>query len=1436
MGSRNQNKPPANPPRSPSRKKENLDEPPLDKRRKIGGKMVGPANAAGRAQRQVFSDVNADPNQTAGSGASDCGGDRVEFTREDVVALLNEKMKAKDKLNYKERTEFTNQYIKKLKTCIKWFQEVEEGYRVEQEQLKSAIESAERVHSESETQWKAKEEQLSNVIAEHREMISALEEKLKKEEADKLAALDSYKKETDARHTSEMAHKSVLEELEKARAEVSNFNQQVTSLQDTNKRLQEYNTSLQQYNSKLQGDAAAAAETIERVQKEKTAMMENLSGLRIHNTLLQEQLTSSRSSQEEAIKQKEVLSGELGCLRAELHQVRDERDLQTTQIQAMSSEIARFTEFTGKSTVELENLTTKTNVLEETCSSQREQIRLLQHQLASANEKLKMADLTTLDTRTEFEAQKKLVEDLQNRLADAELQIVEAEKLRKKLHNTILELKGNIRVFCRVRPVLSDDDCNGMEAAIAYPTSLEYQGRGIDLLQGGKYWQKYAFSFDKVFDHGASQQDVFVEISQLVQSALDGYKVCIFAYGQTGSGKTYTMMGRPEAATQKGLIPRSLEQASVLEIYNETIRDLLCVNRAGGYDFNGGPAKQYSIKHDANGNTFVSDLTIIDVCSSKEVSMLLRQAAQSRSVGKTQMNEQSSRSHFVFTLRISGVNEAINKSLSSLSDVIFALAKKEEHVPFRNSKLTYLLQPCLGGDSKTLMFVNISPEKKENLDEPPLDKRRKIGGKMVGPANSAGRPHRQVFSDVNADPNQTAGSGASDCGGDRVEFTREDIVALLNEKLKQKDKLNYKERTEFTNQYIKKLKSCIKWFQEVEEGYQVEQEQLKSAIESAERVHSESETQWKAKEEQLSNVIAEHREMGFALEEKLKEEEAEKLAAMDSYKKETDARHASEMAHKTVLEELEKARAEISNFNQQIISLQDINKRLQEYNTSLQQYNSKLQGDAGAAAETIERVQKEKTAMMENLSSLRIHNTLLQEQLTSCRSSQEEAIKQKEVLSGELVCLRVELHQVRDERDLQTAQIQALNSEISRFTEFTGKSTVELENLTTKTNVLEDTCSSQREQIRLLQHQLASANEKLKMADLTTLDTRTEFEAQRKLAEGLQNRLADAELQIVEAEKLRKKLHNTILVFDHGASQEDVFVEISQLVQSAMDGYKVCIFAYGQTGSGKTYTMMGKPEAAAQKGLIPRSLEKIFQASQALESQGWKYKMQASVLEIYNETIRDLLCVNRAGGHDVNGGPAKQYSIKHDANGNTFVSDLTIIDVCSTKEVSMLLRQAAQSRSVGKTQMNEQSSRSHFVFTLRISGVNESTEQQVQGVLNLIDLAGSERLSKSQSTGDRLKETQAINKSLSSLSDVIFALAKKEEHVPFRNSKLTYLLQPCLGGDSKTLMFVNISPEVSSVGESLCSLRFAARVNACEIGVPRRQATLRSSDSRLSYG
>lgn len=134
----------------------------------------------------------------------------------------------------------------------------------------------------------------------------------------------------------------------------------------------------------------------------------------------------------------------------------------------------------------------------------------------------------------------------------------------------------------------------------------------------------------------------------------------------------------------------------------------------------------------------------------------------------------------------------------------------------------------------------------------------------------------------------------------------------------------------------------------------------------------------------------------------------------------------------------------------------------------------------------------------------------------------------------------------------------------------------------------------------------------------------------------------------------------------------------------------------------------------------------------------------------------------------------------------------------------------------------------YSVFTLRLAGKNSITDESSEGVLNLIDLAGSERLSQSGATGDRLRETQAINKSLSCLGDVIYAIANKDPHVPYRNSKLTYLLQNSLGGNSKTLMFVNISPLMSNFNETLCSLRFATKVNSCTIGTATKRAVARS--------
>lgn len=291
-------------------------------------------------------------------------------------------------------------------------------------------------------------------------------------------------------------------------------------------------------------------------------------------------------------------------------------------------------------------------------------------------------------------------------------------------------------------------------------------------------------------------------------------------------------------------------------------------------------------------------------------------------------------------------------------------------------------------------------------------------------------------------------------------------------------------------------------------------------------------------------------------------------------------------------------------------------------------------------------------------------------------------------------------------------------------------------------------------------------------------------------------------------------------VFTPSSSQGDVFGEISQLIQSALDGYNVCIFAYGQTGSGKTFTMEGNHGDHEAKGMIPRALEQVFRTSQDLREKGWQYTIEASFLEIYNETIRDLL-----GSGDSN----TKHEIKIVNPGNTggacevTVTNVKTVTVTSETQVYSLLEKATQNRAVAATQCNERSSRSHSVFRLKLVGENQLTGEKCQGTLNLIDLAGSERLSQSCSTGERLRETKNINKSLSNLGNVIMALANKEQHIPYRNSKLTFLLQNSLGGNSKSLMFVNISPKEESLQETLCSLRFATKVNQCNIGTAQKK-------------
>ncbi|KHN14965.1 Kinesin-4 [Glycine soja] len=242
-------------------------------------------------------------------------------------------------------------------------------------------------------------------------------------------------------------------------------------------------------------------------------------------------------------------------------------------------------------------------------------------------------------------------------------------------------------------------------------------------------------------------------------------------------------------------------------------------------------------------------------------------------------------------------------------------------------------------------------------------------------------------------------------------------------------------------------------------------------------------------------------------------------------------------------------------------------------------------------------------------------------------------------------------------------------------------------------------------------------------------------------------------------------------VFGPTADQDEVYKDTQPLIRSVMDGYNVCIFAYGQTGSGKTYTMSGPSGGVTSKDM------------------GINYLALHDLFQICNDDGLSL-------------------------------PDARLHLVKSPTDVLTLMKLGEVNRAVSSTSMNNRSSRSHSVLTVHVNG-KDTSGSSIRSCLHLVDLAGSERVDKSEVTGERLKEAQFINKSLSCLGDVITALAQKNSHIPYRNSKLTLLLQDSLGGHAKTLMFAHVSPEADSFGETVSTLKFAQRVSTVELGAAR---------------
>ncbi|XP_025752879.1 putative LOC110439812 homolog [Oreochromis niloticus] len=285
-------------------------------------------------------------------------------------------------------------------------------------------------------------------------------------------------------------------------------------------------------------------------------------------------------------------------------------------------------------------------------------------------------------------------------------------------------------------------------------------------------------------------------------------------------------------------------------------------------------------------------------------------------------------------------------------------------------------------------------------------------------------------------------------------------------------------------------------------------------------------------------------------------------------------------------------------------------------------------------------------------------------------------------------------------------------------------------------------------------------------------------------------------------------------VFSAEASQEDLFHDTSRLIQLAIDGYNVCVFAYGQTGSGKTFTMVGDKEQK-NPGIIPRAFNAMFDIMRKNNSK-FSFKVSAYMLELYNDRLQDLFAsqAGEAHGHTQSHGQARRVEIKRNRKGVVFAQGAETKEASSAQELYALFQQACANRHISATKMNMESSRSHLIVGIMVESRNLTNGSVSSGKLSLVDLAGSERAAKTGAKDHQLKEANSINKSLSALGDVISALSAELPHVPYRNSKLTQVMQDSLGGNAKTLMIVNISPTEYNLDETLTSLIYATRVKA----------------------
>ncbi|KAI9986071.1 hypothetical protein PInf_024926 [Phytophthora infestans] len=610
-----------------------------------------------------------------------------------------------------------------------------------------------------------------------------------------------------------------------------------------------------------------------------------------------------------------------------------------------------------------------------------------------------------------------------------------------------------------------------------------------------------------------------------------------------------------------------------------------------------------------------------------------------------------------------------------------------------------------------------------------------------------------------------------------------------------------------------------------DESRRFEEKKHELEISFEKKGHDEDERK-QAELEELQNQLSKARDELTSVQKDLEKYENKVIEATNSLSDERERRTRANMEKCTLEAKNQALESRVNSAENEVVELKEKFQQkdgevsnLVKSLTEIQKFNAsasaKAEADKKELADKVERLQTtiHNLERQESSSSTTVRDLRKQLELEiksrkeAEQSEQEVRIQMKQV-EGELQenlqkvgveggvrqMLEDQVRELRTEHIAVNAQMEAVKAEMKRL-QSAGVDSKEQHNK--QMDTLEQKFQQERDSFRSLIDKLQEEKVCLE-SEVQTLRTRASTV-----------RIGDVEELCKvkrDADILRRRLTELTNQGAQSIAQKDsLILELQE---------KVKLGDMTRRAMHNTIQMQGTGNGQ-MRGIIPRAIEMILQECEALKEQGWKYVAKVSFLEIYNESLKDLLTTKHSSNDKL--------GIKKNARGGVYVPGLTMVDVNAIDQVEVLMEQASRARSVACTDMNVQSSRSHSVFTLHLQGVNDKDGVMLNGQLNLVDLAGSERASRSNVSGDRLKETQAINKSLSCLADVFNAIGSKASHIPFRNSKLTYLLQSSLSGDGKTLMMVNLSPTLESASESLCSLRFAKQVNQCELGKPKRQ-------------